>query len=119
MSEQPTTCYRCGLPVVNSFGAMSSIGGALPIANAFLSPADYDAAEQAAMEDTPNRIIECCRPVTFAEVGYPTSIRSLRGARRFVDVMHEGRTELTMNVLGALTETNCHYCARLPKRSPR
>jgi hypothetical protein len=71
----------------------------------FLSPVDYDAAEQEAMENVPNRIIECCGPVTFVAVGYPTRIRTLHGARRFIDATHEWRTELTFrDLIAALTD---------------
>jgi hypothetical protein len=75
------------------------------VSDPFLSPIDYDAAEQAAVEHATNRIIECCRPVTFATVGYPTSVRSMQGAYRFIDATHEGRTEVTFrDLIGALTD---------------
>jgi hypothetical protein len=74
-------------------------------AEKFLSPDAYDAAERAAMETVPNRIIECCRPVTFAHVGYPTAITSIQGARRFIDATLEFRTEGTFHdLIGALND---------------
>ena len=53
----------------------------------------------------PTRVIECCSPVTFAAVGYPMRIGTIRSAGRYIDAVQEARTELTFQVLiGALTE---------------
>jgi hypothetical protein len=68
-----------------------------------LTPDQYDTAERIAAETTTNRIIECSRAVAFLEVGYPIRISSLREAARYTDVMHEGRTEDTFQMLGGLT----------------
>jgi hypothetical protein len=70
----------------------------------FLSPIQYNDAEQVASEMLPNRIVECCQPIHFTTVGYPTHVASVAGASRFVDVMHEKRTEITFrDLIEALT----------------
>jgi hypothetical protein len=51
----------------------------------------YNAAEAAAEVNTPNRIIEACRPETFIRLGYPTSVNADQAVWRFADAMHELR----------------------------
>jgi SAM-dependent methyltransferase len=64
----------------------------------------YGAAERAALVQTPNRIIECCKPITFSEVGYPTQISDDRALIRYVEVMHEVRLPQIAEHLGDLTK---------------
>jgi SAM-dependent methyltransferase len=69
-----------------------------------LTVEEYDAAERAALETTPNRIVECCQPTTFTAESYPVRIASTRAAGRYVDVMHEGRSQGTFDaLLGGIT----------------
>src|SRR5689334_19318471 len=56
----------------------------------FLSPEHYDRAEQAGLANLPSRVIECFRPTTFAEVGYPTRIRSLAELWKYTECIHDG-----------------------------
>jgi hypothetical protein len=65
----------------------------------FLTVDQYDAAEQDAIETTPNRILECCQPTTFMLESYPLRIHATRAAGRYVDVMHEGRAHSTFEML--------------------
>jgi hypothetical protein len=64
-----------------------------------LTVEDYDAAERAALDTAPNRIVECCQPTTFITESYPVRIASTRAAGRYVDVMHEGRSQGTFDAL--------------------
>jgi len=59
-----------------------------------LSVEDYDAAEQRAVEQLPNRIIQCCQPELFQTVGYPTRVRATASLHRYVDVMQETRARV-------------------------
>src|SRR5262245_15192691 len=56
----------------------------------FLSPAQYNHAEQKGLESLCGRAIECFRPSTFAAVGYPFSISSMSELWRYTECMHEG-----------------------------
>jgi hypothetical protein len=53
----------------------------------------YEAAESAASEAYPNRILQAFYPEMFATVGYPGRVGSVRQLWRYIDVMHETRTE--------------------------
>jgi hypothetical protein len=53
----------------------------------------YDAAESAAAEAYPNRILQAFYPEMFAAVGYPGRVGSVHQLWRYIDVMHETRTE--------------------------
>ena len=64
----------------------------------------YDAAESAAAEPYPNRILQAFYPEMFAAVGYPGRVGSVRQLWRYIDVMHETRTEFnTEHLLRGLT----------------
>jgi hypothetical protein len=64
----------------------------------------YDAAESAAAEAYPNRILQAFYPEMFAAVGYPGRVGSARQLWRYIDVMHETRTEFnTEHLLHGLT----------------
>jgi hypothetical protein len=64
----------------------------------------YDAAESAAAEAYPNRILQAFYPEMFATVGYPGRVGSVRQLWRYIDVMHETRTEFnTEHLLHGLT----------------
>jgi len=56
----------------------------------FLSPDQYDRAEQRGTEALPCRAIEFFRPTTFAEVGYPVRIRSIAELWKYTECMHDG-----------------------------
>jgi hypothetical protein len=69
-----------------------------------LTVEEYDSAERAALETMPNRIVECCQPTTLIVESYPVRVASTRAAGRYVDVMHEGRSEGTFEaLLGGIT----------------
>ena len=77
----------------------------------------YDAAQRRALDTTCNRVIECCVPSTFAFEGYPTRIHSTEAAVRYVDAMHEGRSEDTASfLLGGLTEEEFDLMARVARK---
>ena len=65
----------------------------------YLTVKQYDSAEQQALLTAPNRIVECCMPITFLHESYPVRISSERAAVRYVDVMQDGRTEDTFALL--------------------
>lgn len=69
-----------------------------------MTPAEYDAAEQHAMRDLPNRVIEASGAVAFALVGYPTRVSHEQELWRYADVMQEDRLKLTIDQIGGLTE---------------
>jgi hypothetical protein len=71
-----------------------------------LSVGEYAAAECTGMARLPNRIIECSRAVTFAHEGYPATAHNTEAVGRYVDVMHEGRTQATFDqfLSSAITE---------------
>lgn len=69
-----------------------------------LTVSEYDQAEQLAIAELPNRIIEAFQPITFAATGYPSRIRHEMEMVKFIDVMHEGRFESEFEQLfGSLT----------------
>jgi hypothetical protein len=65
----------------------------------------YGEAERAGAERSCNRIIQCCAPTLFLHYAYPTTVASMTGLRRYVDVMHEGRVAATFrDYLEGITE---------------
>ena len=71
---------------------------------ASLTVAEYERIEQAAMAQTPNRVIEAFQPVTFLQLGYPVRIRSEAELFKYIDVMQETRFENDYsNFIGGLT----------------
>lgn len=71
-----------------------------------LTPETYDAAEAAGAAALSNRVIEASGTVTFASLGYPTRAQTLGAVGRYVDVMHEGRSEATFRdiLCGGITQ---------------
>jgi hypothetical protein len=64
----------------------------------------YDAAERAAAEKYPNRILQAFYPEMFATLGYPARVERVDQLWRYIDVMHETRTEFnTVHLLHGLT----------------
>jgi hypothetical protein len=64
----------------------------------------YDAAERAAAEKYPNRILQAFYPEMFAAVGYPARVERVDQLWRYIDVMHETRTQFNVErVLHGLT----------------
>ena len=83
----------------------------------YLTVKQYDSAEQQALLTAPNRIDECCMPITFLHESYPVRISSERAAVRYVDVMQDGRTEDTFALLiGAFPTRRWPSCSEWPKR---
>jgi len=66
----------------------------------------YDAAEAAAADRLPNRIIQAFYPEMFQTLGYPMRVKSADQLWRYIDVMHETRTNFNMEILlrGLTTE---------------
>src|SRR5262249_18400070 len=72
---------------------------------AMLNLETYDAAESAAAERFSNRILQAFYPEMFATLGYPARVRHEDQLRRYIDVMHETRTQFNMeHLLHGLTE---------------
>jgi hypothetical protein len=64
----------------------------------------YDVAERAAAEKFPNRILQAFYPEMFATLGYPARVERVEQLWRYIDVMHETRTEFnTKHLLHGLT----------------
>jgi hypothetical protein len=64
----------------------------------------YDVAERAAAEKFPNRILQAFYPEMFATLGYPARVERVDQLWRYIDVMHETRTQFNMErVLHGLT----------------
>jgi hypothetical protein len=64
----------------------------------------YDVAERAAAEKYPNRILQAFYPEMFATLGYPARVERVDQLWRYIDVMHETRTEFnTEQLLHGLT----------------
>src|SRR5215468_82896 len=68
-----------------------------------LDPIEYDAAERAALDQLPNRVISACQPVAFNTAHYPTRVSSVKGLWRFANVMQEGRIRREFQQLNGLT----------------
>lgn len=64
-----------------------------------LSPAAYDAAERAAASQYCIRVNQAFFPEMFATVGYPARVDSADQLWRYIDVMHETRTNYNMDYL--------------------
>jgi len=76
-----------------------------PCGGAMLNVETYDAAESAAAERFSNRILQAFYPEMFATLGYPARARHEDQLRRYIDVMHETRTQFNMeHLLYGLTE---------------
>ncbi len=59
----------------------------------------YDTAEAAAAEKNSIRVNQAFFPEMFATVGYPARVSRLDQLWRYIDVMHETRTDYNMDVL--------------------
>jgi hypothetical protein len=59
----------------------------------------YDAAETAASDRFPNRIVQAFSPEMFQTLGYPMRVKRADQLWRYIDVMHETRTHFNMEVL--------------------
>ena len=87
----------------------------------FLSPAQYNQAEQEGLAPLCCRAIECFRPSQFAAVGFPFSIHSMSELWRYTEAMHEGiglsqpMEEYLMTTLlaGGLTEQEIEEAKRV------
>jgi len=72
----------------------------------YLGVGDYDLAEQNAIENLPNMVVEAVQPVFFNSVGYPSRIRNLSELFKYTDAMHELAFEDRFSgLLQALTES--------------
>lgn len=82
---------------------------------AVLNVDEYDAAEQEAIFELPNRIVEAYQPVTFHQVGYPTQVSSNSELWKYVDVMQELGFERDFHHLmeGRLTVSEFELLKRL------
>jgi hypothetical protein len=56
----------------------------------FISPEQYDKAEQEGLRSLACRTIECFRPWHFAAVGYPFKIDSIDELWKYTECMHDG-----------------------------
>lgn len=82
-----------------------------------LSVSEYDLAEQKAISELPNRVIEAFHPVLFQEVGYPTRVRNEAELWKYVDVMHDLRFEKDYSdLLGGLTENEFALLKKLSEQ---
>lgn len=70
------------------------------------------------MEKIPNRIIQCCRHQAFLWENYPTQISSIAGARRYMDVMQEGRLSQTFDEIldGGVTDGEMQILEKVARR---
>lgn len=59
----------------------------------------YDAAERAAAEKFPNRILQAFYPEMFMTLGYPIRVDRISQLWRYIDVMQETRTRFNVDVL--------------------
>lgn len=86
----------------------------------YLSVADYDAAEETAYCDLPNRIIEEGQPFLFDRLNYPTRVRQNAAVWRFADTMHETRfaNDVTGR-LGGLTDEELDLCLTINRQVRR
>ncbi len=83
----------------------------------YLSVADYDAAEEIACCDLPNRIIEEGQPFLFDRLNYPTRVRRDAAVWRFADTMHETRfANDVANRLGGLTDEELDLCVTVNRQ---
>ncbi len=64
-----------------------------------LSVEAYNSAEKSASENFSIRINQAFFPDMFSTVGYPSRVDNINQLWRYIDVMHEGRTEYNLNVL--------------------
>jgi hypothetical protein len=64
-----------------------------------LDVGSYDAAEAAAIDRFPIRINQAFFPEMFAAVGYPARVKRSDQLWRYIDVMHETRTQYNMESL--------------------
>lgn len=75
---------------------------------------EYDLAEQEAISELPNRIVEAYEPVIFHKLGYPSRVRYESELFKYIDVMHELRfEEVFADILGGLTENEFELLQRL------
>lgn len=70
-----------------------------PSPETLLTPAAYDAAEKAAASKNCIRVNQAFFPEIFAAVGYPARVDSADQLWRYIDVMHETRTNYNMDYL--------------------
>jgi protein-L-isoaspartate O-methyltransferase len=63
----------------------------------------YNAAEREALSRLSNRQIEASGAEAFKQVGYPVTVDSMAALPRYADVMQEGRSRATYDMLGGLT----------------
>lgn len=79
-----------------------------------LTVAEYDRAEQNAVLELSNRVVEAFQPVRFLQTGYPTRIRQESELFKYVDAMHELDFEGDFTrLLGGLTEEEFDIMQRL------
>jgi len=64
-----------------------------------LDIASYDTAEAAAADKNSIRVNQAFFPEMFATVGYPARVERIDQLWRYIDVMHETRTDYNMDVL--------------------
>jgi hypothetical protein len=64
-----------------------------------LDVATYDAAEEVAAGQFSNRIVQAFYPEMFTTLGYPMRVKRAEQLWRYIDVMHETRTDHNIEVL--------------------
>lgn len=67
--------------------------------NQLLDVDAYNRAEKDAAENFSIRINQAFFPDMFSTVGYPSRVENINQLWRYIDVMHEGRTEYNLNFL--------------------
>jgi|GEM_PF-2288712 len=81
-----------------------------------LEASRYDQAEQDALLIFGNRVIQAFYPEIFASLGYPMRVSNNSELWRYLDVMHETRTQFNVeNLLRGLTEHEFELFKKLTK----
>ncbi|MEG5028017.1 hypothetical protein QUB41_12145 [Microcoleus sp. AT8-B2] len=95
---------HCALAQICKYFVDSYLDGYL-LSMDSLSVEQYDSAEQEAISELPNVVIEAFQPVAFHQVGYPTRIRRESELVKYIEVLHYNRFEKDYStLLEGLTE---------------